>query len=210
MAPATIARTDDLAIRPATRADMPMVADFVRSSAEWYRPIVDPKDMDEHQVGEEWAETNFRRRDFYIGLADEQEPIGTISLQYFGDWAYVTMLHVNTWFNYLRRKLGFGYWSLSAYLKHRVKNAVQFISSFEEAVSDEAKRRKVDGVVCGHIHHAEMKFIGDILYINDGDWVESCTALVEDHRGGLQILNWAEEMAQEAADAAVSVLQPAA
>lgn len=109
-----------------------------------------------------------------------------------GDWAYVTMLHVNTWFNFLRRKLGFGYWSLSAYLKHRVKNAVQFICSFEEAVVAEAKRHGVDGVICGHIHMAEMRMIDGILYVNDGDWVESCTALVEHMDGRLEILSWAE------------------
>jgi UDP-2,3-diacylglucosamine pyrophosphatase LpxH len=109
-----------------------------------------------------------------------------------GDWAYVTMLQVNTWFNYLRRKLGFGYWSLSAYLKHRVKNAVQFISNFEEAVVAEARRQGVDGVVCGHIHSAEMRMIDGVLYINDGDWVESCTALVEHMDGRLEILPWAE------------------
>jgi UDP-2,3-diacylglucosamine pyrophosphatase LpxH len=109
-----------------------------------------------------------------------------------GDWAYVTMLQVNTWFNYLRRKLGFGYWSLSAFLKHRVKNAVQFISNFEEAVVAEAKRQGADGVVCGHIHSAEMRMIDGVLYINDGDWVESCTALVEHMDGRLEILPWAE------------------
>jgi UDP-2,3-diacylglucosamine pyrophosphatase LpxH len=109
-----------------------------------------------------------------------------------GDWAYVTMLQVNTWFNFLRRKLGFGYWSLSAYLKHRVKNAVQFIGNFEEAVVAEARRQGVDGVVCGHIHSAEMRMIDGVLYMNDGDWVESCTALVEHMDGRLEILPWAE------------------
>ncbi|HEY9537059.1 MAG TPA: UDP-2,3-diacylglucosamine diphosphatase [Kiloniellaceae bacterium] len=109
-----------------------------------------------------------------------------------GDWAYVTMIEVNTWFNFLRRKLGFGYWSLSAYLKHRVKNAVQFIGKFEEAVVAEARRQGVDGVVCGHIHTAEMRMIDGVLYINDGDWVESCTALVEHMDGRLEILPWAE------------------
>ncbi|MGF1593899.1 MAG: UDP-2,3-diacylglucosamine diphosphatase [Kiloniellaceae bacterium] len=109
-----------------------------------------------------------------------------------GDWAYVVMLQVNTWFNYLRRKLGFGYWSLSAYLKHRVKNAVQFIGDFEAAVVAEARRQGVDGVVCGHIHTAEMRMIDGVLYINDGDWVESCTALVEHMDGRLEILPWAE------------------
>lgn len=109
-----------------------------------------------------------------------------------GDWAYVTMLEVNTWFNFLRRKLGFGYWSLSAYLKHRVKNAVQFIGNFEEAVVAEARRQGVDGVVCGHIHSAEMRMIDGVLYVNDGDWVESCTAVVEHMDGRLEILPWAE------------------
>jgi UDP-2,3-diacylglucosamine pyrophosphatase LpxH len=73
-----------------------------------------------------------------------------------------------------------------------VKNAVQFISNFEEAVVAEAKRHDVDGVVCGHIHLAEMRMIDGVLYINDGDWVESCTALVEHMDGRLEILPWAE------------------
>ena len=90
-----------------------------------------------------------------------------------GDWAYNVMLQVNTWFNLARRTFGFGYWSLSAYLKNKVKNAVQFVDDFETAVAEEARRRQVDGVVCGHIHKAEMREIGGILYINDGDWVES-------------------------------------
>jgi UDP-2,3-diacylglucosamine pyrophosphatase LpxH len=97
---------------------------------------------------------------------------------------------VNRHFNTMRRKLGYPYWSLSAYLKRRVKNAVQYITSFGEAVADEARRRGVDGVVCGHIHHAELRKIGDILYCNSGDWVESCTALVEHFDGSLEILHW--------------------
>ena len=110
-----------------------------------------------------------------------------------GDWAYNVMLQVNTWYNHARRVLGFGYWSLSAYLKNKVKNAVKFVDDFESAVAEEARRRKVDGVVCGHIHKAEMRDIDGILYINDGDWVESCTALVEHQDGRLEIIHWAEE-----------------
>ena len=83
------------------------------------------------------------------------------------------------------------YWSLSAWLKHKVKNAVEYISRYEDAVAAEAARRGVDGVVCGHIHHAEIRMIGDVLYLNDGDWVESCSALVEDASGNLEILRWA-------------------
>lgn len=113
-------------------------------------------------------------------------------LAYLGDMAYGLALNLNTWFNHLRRKMGLPYWSLSAYLKHKVKNAVEFISDYERAIAEEARRRHVDGVVCGHIHHAEIREIDGILYCNDGDWVESCTALVEHFDGRLEILRWAE------------------
>ncbi|MEX2629780.1 MAG: UDP-2,3-diacylglucosamine diphosphatase [Tistlia sp.] len=109
-----------------------------------------------------------------------------------GDSAYNLALALNHWFNLARRRLGFGYWSMSAWLKGRVKNAVQFIDRYEEAVAEEARRRGVDGVICGHIHKAEQRRIGEILYINDGDWVESCTALVEHFDGRFEILYWAE------------------
>lgn len=109
-------------------------------------------------------------------------------LYYLGDWSYRTMMVLNRWFNAARKRLALPYWSLSAFLKHRVKNAVQFIANFEAAVVDEARQRGVDGVVCGHVHHAEMRMIDGILYCNDGDWVESCTALVEHPDGRLEIL----------------------
>ena len=113
-------------------------------------------------------------------------------LAFLGDWSYRTVLMLNTWFNLIRRRLGFGYWSLSAYLKVKVKNALQFIENFETAVADEARRRGVDGVICGHIHKAEMRDSQGVTYINDGDWVESCTALVEHLDGRLEILEWAK------------------
>ena len=113
-------------------------------------------------------------------------------LAFLGDSAYNTALMLNLWVNITRRKLGFSYWSLSAYLKHKVKNAVEFVSNFETAVVGEARRRGVDGVICGHIHTAEMRMIDDIEYCNDGDWVESCTALVDHEDGRLEILNWAD------------------
>jgi len=107
-----------------------------------------------------------------------------------GDYAYSAALTLNVWFNSVRRKLGFPYWSVSAFLKHKVKNAVEFIGDYETALADEARRRGVDGVICGHIHHAEMRDIGGVTYCNDGDWVESCTALVEHESGELEILHW--------------------
>jgi len=120
-------------------------------------------------------------------------------LAHLGDAAYEFMLTVNRWFNWIRKLFGFDYWSLSSYLKQRVKNAVSYISSYEEALVMAAKAHKVDGVVCGHIHKAEMRTIEGILYCNDGDWVESCTALVEHFDGRLELINWAEELNQQTA-----------
>ena len=107
-----------------------------------------------------------------------------------GDHAYRFALRLNRGFNLGRTLLGLPYWSLSQYLKHKVKNAVEFIFRFESALAEEAKRRGYDGVVCGHIHKAEMREIDGVLYANDGDWVESCTALVEHADGRLEILDW--------------------
>lgn len=111
-------------------------------------------------------------------------------LAYVGDNAYSLILYLNRWFNAIRVRLGLPYWSLSQYLKHQVKNAVNFISAFEHVMTEEARRRHCDGVVCGHIHKAEIRDINGILYCNDGDWVESLTALVEDFDGNLQIVHW--------------------
>ena len=113
-------------------------------------------------------------------------------LAYLGDWAYSTALRLNDVVAAVRRRLGLPYWSLSRWLKNQVKNAVEYINRFEGAVVREAQRRRVDGVVCGHIHKAELRQIGGILYCNDGDWVESCTALVEDYTGKLHIIAWTE------------------
>jgi len=109
-----------------------------------------------------------------------------------GDWAYTLLLWINHHFNTVRRILGFPYWSLSAYLKHKVKNAVEYIGQFEDAVAGVARQRGLDGVVCGHIHNAKMRIIDGILYCNDGDWVESCTALVENLDGRLELVRWAD------------------
>ncbi len=108
-----------------------------------------------------------------------------------GDWAYTAALVVNRWFNALRRHLGYPYWSLSAWLKRQVKGAVKAIDRFESALASEARRRGFDGVVCGHIHHAEIRDVQGVLYLNTGDWVESCTALVEHHDGRLELIDWA-------------------
>jgi UDP-2,3-diacylglucosamine pyrophosphatase LpxH len=126
-------------------------------------------------------------------------------LAFLGDKAYELLLKSNVWLNAIRRRLKLPYWSLSSYMKKRVKNAVAFISEFEEAVAREAQERNFDGVICGHIHSAEIRKIGDITYYNDGDWVESCTALTEASDGTLAILEWAEHVkARDAKVAAVA------
>jgi UDP-2,3-diacylglucosamine pyrophosphatase LpxH len=94
-------------------------------------------------------------------------------LAHVGDWAYELTPAWNRHLNSMRARLGLPYWSLSRYLKSRVKRAVSYVSDFEQAVAREARSRGADGVVCGHIHHAEMREIDGILYANDGDWVES-------------------------------------
>ena len=118
-------------------------------------------------------------------------------LAHLGDKAYDFALVLNDWFNAVSRRLGLPYWSLSAYLKRKVKNAASFICNFEQALAREARTRGLDGVVAGHIHHAQIKFIDGVLYCNDGDWVESCTALTEDGRGHLEIVHWTRVATEE-------------
>ena len=114
-----------------------------------------------------------------------------------GDIAYNLLLVLNRWYNHIRVGLGYGYWSLSSFLKHRVKQAVNFIGDYEQALADECKQRGLDGVVCGHIHHAEIRTIDGIEYHNCGDWVESCTALIETHNGSIELINWIDEQQTE-------------
>jgi UDP-2,3-diacylglucosamine pyrophosphatase LpxH len=109
-----------------------------------------------------------------------------------GDRGYELALWLNHPLNWVRRHLGLGYWSFSAYIKYRVKKAVAFIGAFEEAVAAEARRRKADGIICGHIHHAADRTFEGIHYLNCGDWVESCTAIAEFHQGELQVIRWPE------------------
>ena len=120
-------------------------------------------------------------------------------LAFMGDWAYTFALGVNTYLNIVRRRLGLTYWSLSAWAKLKVKNAVNFIGKFEETLALEAKRHKVDGVICGHIHHAAKREIDGITYLNTGDWVESCTAIVENYDGSMEIIRWADAVAARGA-----------
>ena len=111
-------------------------------------------------------------------------------LAFVGDRAYSMALWFNRPLNYVRRKLGFGYWSLSGDLKLKVKNAVNFIGDFEKNLASEAARRNVDGVICGHIHHAASREMLGVHYLNTGDWVESCTAIGETDEGQIELIRW--------------------
>jgi UDP-2,3-diacylglucosamine pyrophosphatase LpxH len=117
-------------------------------------------------------------------------------LAYVGDSLYTVILQLNRGFNWLRKQLDLPYWSLSQYLKHKVKNAVNFISDFEKILAGEARRRHYDGVICGHIHKAEIRDIDGVLYGNSGDWVESLSALVEHADGRLEVVYWTTLLSQ--------------
>jgi len=130
-------------------------------------------------------------------------------LAHLGERAYQVATHANVWLNLARRGLGFGEWSLSAYLKQVVKDALETIAKFERALADEARRRGFDGVVCGHIHHPQVRTIDGVLYCNTGDWVENCTALVEDHNGRIEIVRWDAAEAEAAPRAALNPLAAA-
>ena len=114
-------------------------------------------------------------------------------LAFLGDKAYDVVLSLNSKLNWLLHRFGFRYFSLSQYLKGKVKRAVDFIFQFEKNLAAYCKKRGFDGVICGHIHHAEIKEIDGVTYMNDGDWVESCTALVEHWDGRWEIIKWTKE-----------------
>jgi UDP-2,3-diacylglucosamine pyrophosphatase LpxH len=152
-------------------------------------------------VAEDWLHTTADGRRLWVTHGDLFDGVIQCAkwLAYVGDSLYEFTLRLNRHFNSLRARLGLPYWSLSKYLKLKVKRAVSYVSDFEEALAREARKRGVDGVVCGHIHHAELRDIDGVLYANDGDWVESLTALVEHPDGRLEILDWAARLREEKA-----------
>lgn len=136
---------------------------------------------------------------YLVVHGDEFDPVirGAKWLAVLGDIGYTALLRLGTWLSLARRALGFPYWSLSAAVKGKVKAAVNFVGNYRDVVTLAAKRWGVQGVVCGHIHHAEITHFGDITYINTGDWVESCTAVVERADGEMQIVWWGTPLVSE-------------
>lgn len=121
-------------------------------------------------------------------------------LSVLGDKAYDIMLTLNSKYNWCRRKLGFGYFSMSKAIKHKVKRAVDFMFKFEENITTYCKKKGYHGVICGHIHHPEIKNDSDITYMNTGDWVESMSALVEHHSGEWELVFWTAQNDKELAE----------
>jgi len=150
-------------------------------------------------------------RRFLVIHGDEFDSIVRASplLESLGSKAYNLVLGLNRHVNTVRQSFGYPYWSVSAFLKHKVKNAVKYIANFERALAVEAHRRNVHGVICGHIHRAEISRIDGITYCNDGDWVESCTALVEDFQGQLSLLRWTDTPEVLIGSQAIPLLEPA-
>jgi UDP-2,3-diacylglucosamine pyrophosphatase LpxH len=146
------------------------------------------------QVQEEVIHTTLDGRKLWVTHGDLFDGVMQYAkwLAYVGDSMYSFILYINRYFNMLRVKMGLQYWSLSQYLKHQVKNAVSYIADFEQIMAREARLRDCDGVVCGHIHKAEIREIDGLLYCNDGDWVESLSALVETTAGELKIIYWTQ------------------
>jgi len=159
-------------------------------------------------VAEEWIHITADGRRLWVTHGDYFDGVVQCArwLALVGDWAYTLTLRLNVQFNRMRARLGMPYWSLSNYLKQRVKRAVSYVSDFETALAREAHLRGLDGVVCGHIHHAEMREIDGVLYANDGDWVESLTALCEHPDGRLEIIDWS---AGKTAPGIASLMAPA-
>lgn len=181
-----------------------VVQKLLRKARKGARVIYIPGNHDEplrDYCGSHFGGVNIQRnalhicadgRRFLVVHGDEFDGIIRYArwLAILGDYGYRTLLSVNTAFNRLRRSFGFGYWSLSAFVKGKVKNALHYIEGYEQALGSEARRRKLDGIICGHIHKAEMRSFDGITYLNDGDWVESCTALVEHEDGKFEIVHW--------------------
>jgi UDP-2,3-diacylglucosamine pyrophosphatase LpxH len=153
------------------------------------------------EVVEEWIHVTANGQRLWVTHGDLFDGVIQCAkwLAYVGDWFYELILRLNRHFNSMRARLGLPYWSLSKYLKQKVKRAVSYVGDFESALAKEAKKRGADGVVCGHIHHAELREIDGIVYANDGDWVESLTALVEHADGRLEIVEWAKHLPTAAA-----------
>ncbi len=187
-----------------------VVQKLLRKARKGTRVIYIPGNHDEfaraflgHEFGgiemaDEWMHTTADGRRLWVTHGDLYDGVIQVArwLALLGDSLYEFTLKLNRHLNSWRARVGLPYWSLSKYLKLKVKRAVSYVADFEHALAREARKRQADGVVCGHIHHAELRTVDGVLYANDGDWVESLTALIETPDGQLHILDWGQAMAR--------------
>lgn len=159
---------------------------------EFIRPLINNFSMDNIEFHNTYTHLGLDGKRYLVVHGDLFDGITRVApwISFLGDKLYDLLITCNTYVNAIRRNFGFGYWSLSQYLKYKVKKAVDFIFEFEKNLAGYCKKKGFDGVICGHIHHAEIKVIDGITYMNDGDWVESCTALVENFDGRFEIVTW--------------------
>jgi UDP-2,3-diacylglucosamine pyrophosphatase LpxH len=172
-----------------------VVQKLLRKARKGARMIYVPGNHDEflrEYYGTHFGGIEVAERFIHVGVDGRRYLVVTQArwLAHLGDYAYTAAIAINRVFNSLRRRFGFGYWSLSQWAKHKVKNAVNYIGEFEKTLVIEARRNAADGVICGHIHHATIHNKFGITYINCGDWVESCTAIAEHPDGRFEIITW--------------------
>ncbi|MDZ4730032.1 MAG: UDP-2,3-diacylglucosamine diphosphatase [Xanthomonadales bacterium] len=154
------------------------------------------------EIHDQFIHTTADQRRILVTHGDQFDSVVRCSplLALIGTWVYDGLLKVNGWLNWCRQKSGREYWSLATFVKTRVRNAMEYIDRFEQAVMAFAHKENVDGVICGHIHRAEIRHGKGLTYMNCGDWVESCTALVEHRDGRIELLQWREKAKSLKAD----------
>jgi len=159
---------------------------------EFLRPLIELGfTIDGIEICNEKIYTSLNNKKYLLTHGDLYDGVIDITwLSFLGDRAYSVLLYINHFLNKFRRTFGLKYWSFSHYMKKQVKLAVNFINNFENNLSELCNIKKTDGIICGHIHTAEIKDINGVIYMNTGDWVESCTALVETLDGKFKIINW--------------------
>lgn len=194
---------------------MDVLQTLLRAGSQGARVVYIPGNHDEFArdyVGHQFGVVEVKRdavhltadgRRFLVMHGDEFDVVvgNARWLALLGDWAYVAAMQVNWPINFVRRRLGFSPWSLSAWAKSKVKGAVNAIGSYRDTLSNAARKRGVDGIICGHIHTAAIEEGPQFSYVNTGDWVESCTAVLENVDGRLELVHWPEQAAAETSTA---------
>jgi UDP-2,3-diacylglucosamine pyrophosphatase LpxH len=173
-----------------------MVTFITGNHDEFIRPFVPLMLGDSLNISNELDYKGINGKNYYVTHGDFFDSITMTKkwLAILGDYGYDLLLHLNSILNFLRRRVGIQkYWSLSKYVKDSVKSSISFINDFESVLSNHAKNKGYDGIICGHIHKAEIRNIDSIEYLNCGDWVESCTAIVETYDGEFKIINWLDK-----------------